>query len=376
MRYASQMLLIGSAGRNSGKTTLACRLIEKLRRRHRLVAAKVTAIQARDGLCPRGGTGCGTCASLEGQYDLLEEQTPGAAKDTQRLLAAGADRVYWLRVMRDCLDEGAKALLEAVGSAPLICESNSLRTVVEPALFLMCRHGQVETVKATARVVWAHADAHVAFDGRAFDFDLRNLGLHNKRWTLRYPAAAIILAGGKSERMGQDKTLMTVRGLPMIACVASQLRPHFDQLLISANDTAKFAFLEVTVVADKATGQGPLMGIVSALEASPHDANLVVACDVPYIDMRLVRRLLRDLGPNDVAAPVAADGGVEPLFAAYRKSALRPLKAALAAGECSVRKALKQCRVVPVDTDLGKPLVNLNTPEDYGAFLSGATHED
>ena len=57
------MLLIGSAGANAGKTHFACALIEKFRKVHKVIAIKVTTITEKDGNCPRGGKGCGVCAS-------------------------------------------------------------------------------------------------------------------------------------------------------------------------------------------------------------------------------------------------------------------------------------------------------------------------
>ena len=93
MIQAPNMLMIGSADRNSGKTTFACALIAHLSGRHEIVAAKVTTIQERDGTCPRGGDGCGVCATLDGRFCITEETVRGGTKDTQRLLDAGAFKV-------------------------------------------------------------------------------------------------------------------------------------------------------------------------------------------------------------------------------------------------------------------------------------------
>ena len=109
------MLLIGSAGRNSGKTVLACRLLERWGRRIPIVAIKVTTIRGEEGSCPRGGEGCGVCSSLEGEFQIRREEETGLAKDTSRLLAAGADRVYWLCVREESLAAGMAALRERIG---------------------------------------------------------------------------------------------------------------------------------------------------------------------------------------------------------------------------------------------------------------------
>ena len=93
------MLLIGSSGRNVGKTELACRIISRFAGRSDIVGIKVTTIARKSDTCPRGGAGCGVCSSLTGQYCITEENDRASCKDTSKLLAAGARRVYWLRVL-------------------------------------------------------------------------------------------------------------------------------------------------------------------------------------------------------------------------------------------------------------------------------------
>ena len=94
------ILMIGATGRNTGKTTFACEVIRRYSGRHAVVGAnaKVTTIADRRGPCPRGGQGCGVCSSLAGDYQITEERAEAGGKDTQRMLAAGAHRAYWLRV--------------------------------------------------------------------------------------------------------------------------------------------------------------------------------------------------------------------------------------------------------------------------------------
>src|SRR5690554_3529769 len=142
------LLLIGSSGSNVGKTELACRVIGTLAPRLPVVGIKITAVSERNGKCPRGGEGCGVCSSLEGPWCITREEADpraGSRKDTVRLLAAGARRVYWLRVLRECLREGLEELFERIdgesvgGTVPLVAESNSARTVLVPGLFLMIR---------------------------------------------------------------------------------------------------------------------------------------------------------------------------------------------------------------------------------------------
>ena len=82
MLQAPNMLLIGSTGRNIGKTELACELIRRAAPAQTVTAAKITVIRESGGRCPRGGEGCGACTSLDGDYDLMQETNRDGVKDT------------------------------------------------------------------------------------------------------------------------------------------------------------------------------------------------------------------------------------------------------------------------------------------------------
>ncbi len=181
------MLMIGSAGANVGKTELACAILRKFSRLgEHIVGIKVTTINEKDGQCPRGGEGCGVCSSLEGVYMITQETDLASDKDTARLLAAGANRVYWLRVLRAHLEEGFAALLDTVGSdATSVCESNSLRQVVEPGLFFLAERKDTKAWKPSALEVKNYADKIVVSDGSSFDFDIDRIALENGKWLLR-----------------------------------------------------------------------------------------------------------------------------------------------------------------------------------------------
>jgi hypothetical protein len=179
------LLMIGSAGRNAGKTLLACSVIRAHAGTCPIVGVKVTAIDVHHDRCPRGGEGCGVCTSLQGDFEITEEKDAGPGKDTARLLAAGAERVFWLRVRRNKLLEGVRALRERIGSdAVCVCESNSLRQAVVPDLFLMARESRSGSFKESARAVQHHVDRLVSFDGQAHDLSPAHLRLIDGLWTL------------------------------------------------------------------------------------------------------------------------------------------------------------------------------------------------
>jgi molybdopterin-guanine dinucleotide biosynthesis protein A len=377
-----KMLMIGATGRNIGKTELATRIIGKCAPRTPVVGIKVTTVRERDGKCPHGGEGCGVCTSLAGNYHITEECDGPPDKDTTRLLAAGAVKVYWLRVMLDHLEEGFDALMDAVrdgidvrdgaavGDGPvMVCESNSLRTVVEPGLFLVVRSADGGAVKSSCADVIAHADRIVRSDESAFDGVIDDIMFADGDWHMKMRASAVILAGGNSSRMGRDKSMLPVNGRPLHAHIVEQLRPDFDEVVISGDDAGRFSGTDARVIPDITPGQGPLMGILSALEATAHDLNFVTACDIPEMNPMFIRRMFRAVEGYDGVIPVSGESSLEPLFGIYHKSMIPAVRAALQSGRRKIRDALESVRINYIDLDGGDWLFNLNTMSDFENYV-------
>jgi len=179
------------------------------------------------------------------------------------------------------------------------------------------------------------------------------------------PATAIVLAGGSSTRMGRDKALLEWKGAPLIAHVVAQLRPHFCEVLISVADARTQDLPQCRLILDEQPGQGPMMGLYSALRHSQQELNFAAACDIPELPLPLIAALFDALGDADCAAPTDAEGRIHPLFAVYRRSRMVPVFEALLAGEQrALRRAFSRCHAVYVPIPPGL-LLNLNTPEDY-----------
>lgn len=365
---APRMLMIGAAGRDAGKTYFACSLLRRFAAQHDIVAAKVTPIAQITRTCPHGRSDCNVCASLTGTFEIGEETDPLPAKDTCKMLAAGAKRVFWLRALRAHLHEAAAALLGAMpAAAPTICESNSLRTVVEPGVFLMLKNSGSREPKPSSLDVLDHADRLILFDGRQFDIDFDDIGLAGGRWTIKLDATAILLAGGQSRRMGRDKAALPIGSKPMIQHVYDQIRPWFKQVLVGSNDPEKHAIPGATVVRDRQAGHGPMMAVASAMEAAAYDRCFVIACDIPHVDIGLMLRLLRGGRNADGAVPRIAPGQYEPLFAVYRKTMKSVIDELLAAGERKIDRSYDLCKMAFVDIAGGR-LMNINTMQDYRAL--------
>ena len=139
-------LIVGSTGRNTGTTEFAFRLIQQYSHKHNIIGVKVVAIERSEAeSCPRGGIGCGVCTSLRSDFEITEEHELTPSKDTSRMLLAGASKVFFLKVDKNCLEKGFEALLKLIpDDALVICESNSIRKVFEPGLFLVIKMPRTE----------------------------------------------------------------------------------------------------------------------------------------------------------------------------------------------------------------------------------------
>ena len=188
---------------------------------------------------------------------------------------------------------------------------------------------------------------------------------------------AIVLAGGKSTRMGEDKAMMPFGDRPMLQRVVDELRPHFDDLILVTNQPEPyFDWEDLRLVSDVHRNAGPLGGIFSGLCASRGRHNLVVGCDYPFLNHLLLDYLwsLRTWG--DVVVPLTHEA-LAPICAIYDRRVLPAVAEALDAGERSVMGLFPRLKVhyvredelLPYDPQL-LSFRNVNTPEDYRQALS------
>ncbi len=193
----------------------------------------------------------------------------------------------------------------------------------------------------------------------------------------------VILAGGKSLRMGRDKALIEIDGIPLIRRLADILLGLTDHVVVSANDRAAYKFLGLPVVTDTFNGQGPLAGLHAAMVHSPLPLFLVVACDLPRIHAALLRRLVQLCPGYDAVVPRTSSGQMHPLSALYRRSCLEPigrrLKASLNQFTALLEDPLLRIRWLPPEEGsyAEDDLCNLNSPSDLHDFRhSGRNHTD
>jgi molybdopterin-guanine dinucleotide biosynthesis protein A len=185
--------------------------------------------------------------------------------------------------------------------------------------------------------------------------------------------SAIILAGGRSLRMEEDKSLLMVSGLRLIEKIARDMEPYFREIIISANreTMSRYSFLPYQVVVDKEPGQGPLRGILSGLQASAYPVNFVIACDIPEINGPFLEKMIKlTLSDQyDIVAPVTAEGKFEPLFAFYHRRLIPAIESLLQQGVRKVIELFPLCPVKCIPLEGRDWYYNLNTNADYLRYL-------
>jgi molybdenum cofactor guanylyltransferase len=179
--------------------------------------------------------------------------------------------------------------------------------------------------------------------------------MHDRRALL----SAAVLAGGQSTRMGRDKALLplTNGGPAMLALVLDSLAGVADDLFIVANDPGKYHEFGVRIVPDLHPGNGALGGIEAAVEHATDERCLVVACDMPFLNRALLRRMANEPRDYDVLVPLipgesrqGGDGLVfQTLHAVYSKECLQPIERRIAQGKRQVVGFFEDVRVRTLD---------------------------
>ncbi|HRF82022.1 MAG TPA: molybdenum cofactor guanylyltransferase [Flavobacteriales bacterium] len=179
----------------------------------------------------------------------------------------------------------------------------------------------------------------------------------------------VVLAGGKSSRMGRDKALIEQDGHTLIERALNILEPHVDELII-IGDPKRYDHFGPLAMADDQPGNGPLGGIHTALRYAWNDRIIVLACDMPNVNGSFVEYLKAHFTENAEAVVAQCDGQLEPLAAIYSRKCLKVFGQQLANGALRMSDAIEAVRtryvqVCPGEegwpTDLFR---NINAPGD------------
>ncbi|MGV3262779.1 molybdenum cofactor guanylyltransferase [Cytobacillus pseudoceanisediminis] len=190
-------------------------------------------------------------------------------------------------------------------------------------------------------------------------------------------STGIILAGGHSSRMGENKALLKIGGKTVIERIADQLSSILPNVIIVANKQEDYQFLGLPLVSDRWKEKGPLAGIQAGLSESRTQKNLIVACDMPFISGELASLLLEELDQHQ-ASVLEIGGQLHPLFAAYRKDAKDAAELALRENKLRIRQFLQEIdsRIIK-DEELKNMgflyrdahFFNMNRPDEYRQAL-------
>ncbi len=185
---------------------------------------------------------------------------------------------------------------------------------------------------------------------------------------------AIILAGGKSQRMGTNKAFLRYGDKTFIEHQILTLSKIFGEIILSANDAVAYAGLKLPIVSDVIAGKGPLGGICAGLKHAISQHAFVIACDMPFVNEGLILYLKNQINDYDVVVP-QTKRGLEPMHAFYSRNCIQPMYRCLEEGRLRIVDFFSEVKVKVVsEKDFAgldaalQSLVNLNTPEEYKRY--------
>lgn len=191
--------------------------------------------------------------------------------------------------------------------------------------------------------------------------------------TLRGDIVGCVLAGGKSSRMGSDKALLELDGVPMIARATATLRAVFSAVVIASDRRAEYEFLDAPILPDVLKNCGPLGGIHAALLLTKAEQLFVLATDMPFVSPEVIRHIVANADSH--ATIPMLEGRVQPLCALYKRSCLPVIERALYEKRFAVHDVLEELN--PTFVALTPRLAfyspnlldNLNAPRDIERAL-------
>ncbi len=185
----------------------------------------------------------------------------------------------------------------------------------------------------------------------------------------------VILAGGKSSRMGTDKGLMEFQGEKMIRRTMDVFRGLFREILIVTNLPLDYLDQDARIVTDIFPGKGPIGGIHTGLFFSSNEHAFFAACDMPFFNSEFISYMISRIGNYDIIVP-ETEKGPQPLHAIYSRKCLNRIKTLINEDRLKVTGFYKSFRTLPIpmkeiarfDPE-NRIFFNVNTPED----LKGAS---
>lgn len=185
----------------------------------------------------------------------------------------------------------------------------------------------------------------------------------------------VILAGGKSSRMGTDKGLMEFQGEKMISRTMKMFRGLFREIIIVTNLPLDYLDQDARIVTDIFPGKGPIGGIHTGLFFSSNEHAFFAACDMPFFNGEFIAYMLSRIGNYDIVVP-ETEKGFQPLHAVYSRKCLNRINTLIQENRLKVTGFYKSFRTLGISPEEiarfdpeNRIFLNVNTPED----LKGAS---
>lgn len=185
----------------------------------------------------------------------------------------------------------------------------------------------------------------------------------------------IILSGGKSTRMGENKAFIEIEGVPIVSRIYTLFKELFQEVVIVTNQPELFKNFDSIIYSDLLPNKGALGGLYTGLFFSTFQYSFCVACDMPFIKKSLVQYLINHIEGEDVIVPRGKDG-LQPLHAVYSKNCLDPIKKIMEQGRYKIIdfynlvsiKIVEEKDFTSLDP-LRESFINVNTPEELFMIL-------
>ena len=180
--------------------------------------------------------------------------------------------------------------------------------------------------------------------------------------------SAVIFAGGKSSRMGEDKSLLPFGKYPTLAEYQhSKLSRLFKEVYLSSKES-KFDFA-CKVIQDTLDASSPLIGLISIFETLQEDEVFILSVDAPFVNEEIIERLLKENVKMFDIIVAKSPNGVQPLCGIYKRSLLSLAYTQLEKGNHRLNDLLSLARTHFVQFEEDAPFTNLNHPEEYQEAL-------
>lgn len=174
--------------------------------------------------------------------------------------------------------------------------------------------------------------------------------------------SGIILAGGKSSRMGTNKAFVLFQNRRMIDWSYEKLTPFTSSILVSSN--SNIPDMDARIIPDIFPDKGPLGGLYASLLASESEWNLLIPCDVPLVPVELFKQMLPFCNSQQAVIPKLPNGNLEPLVAVYNRNIIPVLEQMILTNDFKLMNLFSKIHVHYFPVEDPSIFKNINAPSD------------